>query len=77
MDGFDKLIALSDRGLLSEGLGPEAEWDPVDPERYQHRHNRWWRFVAAVTELEYTMEANDDDLPHWMSEEATIELKAN
>jgi hypothetical protein len=77
MDGLDRLIALSEDGLFSEGLGPEQEWQPVDRERYQHRHNRWWKFVAAVTDREYTDEANDADLPHWMSEEATMELKAN
>lgn len=73
----DKLIAFSEDGLFSGGLGPEAEWDPVDPITFQRRHDEFWRFTGDILQTEYTDEGNDEDLPEWMSEEATITLRNN
>lgn len=74
---YDRLIALSRTGMFSGGIGPELEWEPVTRDEFQLRHNQFWRFVSDVLELEYTDEANDDDLPSWMSEEATTQLRNN
>jgi hypothetical protein len=79
MSDNDRLIALWNRGLVSEGIGPEAEWHPVCPDQHQVRHNKFWNALAALLSDGYgdDDEAGDDDLPEWMSERALQLLAQN
>lgn len=70
----DRLIALSDRGLRSEGLGPDPEWAPCSPVVFQRIHARYWGIVAVMIDGET---GGYEDLPDWMTEIATEQLELN
>jgi hypothetical protein len=55
----------------TEYLGPPAEWDPVDRDSHQRRHNQFWKAVQSL------LPDDENDEPFWMSEEATAKLKSN
>jgi hypothetical protein len=75
MDNLDRLIALRDRGMRTEGLGPEQEWHPVSDTEHQIRHNRFW--AGVVSPLLADEPGEYDDLPSWMTEDATDLLTKN
>jgi hypothetical protein len=76
---LDKLIALRELGLCTEGLGPAKEWEPVSQDEHYQRHNKYWKAIGPLLTDAYgdNPEADDTDLPEWMSERATNALKAN
>lgn len=72
---MDELAAGLERlGLRSELLGPEQEWSPVPVSQYQRRHAAFWGLVDDVIHSE---PGDYDDLPSWMTEDATNELAQN
>lgn len=71
---YDQLIALRMKGLRSEGLGPETEWDPVSEEKFQRRHAQFWGIIATMIQGE---DGDYDDLPEWMTESAAEQLALN
>jgi hypothetical protein len=71
---MDRALQLEGLGLLTEALGPQAEWAPVPPNAYQRRHDTFWRIVAALLESE---PGDYDDLPDYMTETGTDQLQAN
>lgn len=67
-----RLMALwTKQGLMSEGIGPEAEWSPVKPVMHQERHTAFWDAVSGM------MPDDEDDEPYWMTFNATDDLKSN
>lgn len=61
----------TERGLITEGLGPEAEWSPVPPDQSQKRHQAFWSTVSGM------MPDDEHDEPYWMSQAATARLFNN
>ena len=74
MEDLDRLIFLREVGLRSDGIGPRAEWSPVPENAFQRRHDRFWRTVAGILEDE---PGEYDDLPEWMTEDASEQLLIN
>jgi hypothetical protein len=58
-------------GLLTEGLGPQAEWSPVPPDQAQIRHGAFWATVSGM------MPDDEHDEPYWMTQDATQALIDN
>jgi hypothetical protein len=58
-------------GLLTEGLGPQAEWSPVPPDQAQTRHETFWSTVSGM------MPDDEHDEPYWMTQDATQALIDN
>lgn len=79
MEPLDRMISLRKIGLCTEGIGPEMEWDPTSSGVHQRRHASFWVAIAPLLIDAYgdDDDADDDDLPHWMSERATALLRAN
>lgn len=74
----DRVMALwTQHGLLTEGLGPEAEWKPVPPDTKQTNHNAFWGAITPILTEAYDDDADDDDVPFWMSQRATRALISN
>lgn len=68
----ERVLALwTTRGLITEGLGPEAEWSPVPPGTAQQRHQAYWDTVSGI------MPDDEHDEPYWMTQAATEELLNN
>lgn len=75
MDNSDRLLALwNTGGLRSEGIGPDAEWDPVDSAEFQVRHTAFWNSVTRIIQSE---PGGYEQLPTWMTETAAEELHDN
>lgn len=69
-----RALRLEGSGLLTEAIGPVAEWAPVPPDAFQRRHDTFWRIVTGLltdTDEDY------DDLPDYMTEVGTEQLEAN
>ena len=58
-------------GLMTEGLGPKAEWHPVSAKERQWFHDAFWHTVLGL------VPEDEDDEPFWMSENAATELASN
>jgi len=57
--------------LMSEGLGPVTEWEPVPDYTFRNRHNAFWSLVTDIVPDE------EDDEPFWMTQDASIKLANN
>lgn len=68
---YQAALLLDRLGLSTESLGPPEEWSPAPRPVYQKRHDTFWRVVCDL------MPDDEDDEPHWMTEDASAELKAN
>lgn len=64
-------LELWTRGLLTEAIGPEAEWKPSPPAEHQQIHDSFWKLAAGI------IPDNEDDEQFWMTHDATRRLKAN
>lgn len=71
MEEGDWAIYLDSLGLSTEGIGPPAEWDPVDRDTHYNRHNEFWSWVDGM------MPDNEWDEPFWMTQGATTKLLSN
>lgn len=71
---MDRALQLEGLGLLTEALGPQAEWSPVPPAQYQRRHDMFWKVVTGVLQSE---PGEYDDLPDYLTETASEQLQAN
>jgi hypothetical protein len=58
-------------GLITEGIGPQAEWDPVIPALAQSRHASYWATVSGM------IPDDENDEAYWMTQEATRDLLHN
>jgi hypothetical protein len=58
--------------LMSEGLGPVREWDPVPDYAFRHRHNEFWTLVSGSI-----IPDDEDDEPFWMTNDASLKLANN
>lgn len=73
-DDMERALRLEGSGLLTEGLGPFAEWAPASPDTYQRRHDDFWRIVTGI--LIDAVE-DYDDLPDYLTEAGTEQLESN
>lgn len=68
----ERVMALwTEEGLLTEGIGPQAEWHPVPPQSAQVRHRAFWATVGGI------MPDDEHDEPYWMTEAASTRLASN
>lgn len=73
-DDMDRALRLEGSGLLTEGIGPQAEWSPVPPDVYQRRHDTFWRIVTGLLT---DADEDYDDLPDYLTEVGTEQLESN
>lgn len=71
MEGAERVFR---SGLMTEALGPQQEWSPVDAATFQRRHTEFWSSVTRIIEAE---PGDYEELPSWMTEDATELLKNN
>lgn len=60
-----------DSGLRTEGIGPQAEWDPVNGSIFQLRHDAFWRSLSGI------IPDDEADEPYWMTQAASTKLLHN
>jgi hypothetical protein len=73
--GEDEAQGLVERlGLRTEGLGPVEEWQPVTRSIFQQRHANYWGLVSGLVQDE---PGTYDELPEWMTEDASERLLDN
>lgn len=68
----ERLLSLwTEGGLISEGIGPQAEWMPTPPHVHQRHHAAFWETASDM------MPDDENEEPYWMTQDASQELLNN
>lgn len=68
---MDEIELWTRGGLLTSGLGPDAEWFPQRPDEHQELHTAFWSVAEDM------LPEDEDDEQPWMTQAASRKLAAN